>query len=160
MADKVYVKIDGVTGPLNVDSFKGYFEAHYADGGAIVNSFSAGNNGMAYGGVPSVSNLRASLKNCDADVSSLLHQFVLKAQPLAEVKVSQVSRLNGKDTETHGITYTKAHIIAYHYDPSSRDIQLEIGNFSSIETAHYKLDVDGKPKPSRVKYDLAEVKVS
>ncbi len=156
MADKVYVKIEGVKGPVKVDGFSDYFEASYADGGAIVNQFAASNNGQSFGGVPTISNLRLSLKNCTADVSSLLHQYVLKAQPLKELKVSQITRLNGKDTETHGMTYTNAHIIAYHQDPSSRDVQLEIGNFASIEVAHYNIAEDGSVKPNRVKYDLTK----
>lgn len=152
--DKIYVKIEGIKGSVKVSGFTDCFEASYADGGAIINQFSASNNGQSYAGVPVVNNLQLTLKNVDGSVSSTLQQNVLKAQPLKKVKYSQITRLNGKDTETSGKEYEKCHIIAYHYNPATRDVQLEIGNFASFEETHYTIAEDGAVTPHRVKYDL------
>ena len=156
MADQVYIKIEGVKGPLQVDGFSDHFEAHGAEGGQIVNHFTASNNGQAFSGVPELSNLRLSIKNCTADVSSTLHQKTLKAEPLTSVKVSQITRVKGKDTETYGMLYDKPHIIRYDYEASSGDLFLEVGNFASVETTHYNISPEGDVKPMRVKHDLTK----
>jgi type VI protein secretion system component Hcp len=160
MSEKVYVKIDGITGPVQVEGFTGCFEAHAVDGGTVTNNFSATNNGMSYAGVPVVNDLVVSLKNCSGEVSSALHNMVLKATPLKEIAVSQISRLQGKDTETHGTKHENAHIKGFHHDPDTRDASLHLGNFSSVETAHYTIKEDGSLTPLRVNYDLTKEAVS
>lgn len=160
--DMYYMQLNGITGPVTVSQFNGYFELAHFSGGDVMNQFSRTRNGPAFNGVPQFTDVAVRVKGVDGATGSAIYKNVVNAQPYSTIIIASSTVINGTEQPNFQIQLTNAFIHSYEENKAADGIHLDliIGSPETVQRTFYKYDDSGNPTPYVVNYNFATSTVS